>query len=220
MLWIAQERGCGEHQHARKGHADHLRLPKPFQGHIGRIQRNAIQSWRRLAADGQIILCGDEPGIAQVAAEFGVDHIPGIETNEFGTPLVSSAFRQAQNAARHDVVCYTNADLIFFPDLIQAVSAFIFPTRGVSCWSEELGTSMSMKNLRRSTNGREADIRRRVSAEGIMRGHDWIDFFVFRRHSIGPLPPFAVGRPNWDNWMIWRARKLRFAVVTSPRQRW
>jgi hypothetical protein len=191
-------------------------LPKPFQGHVGQIQRNAIRSWKRLAADVQIILCGNEPGIAQVAAEFGVDQIPEIETNEFGTPLLHSAFRQAQDAARHDIVCYTNADLIFFPDLIEALDRvssakqrFLLVGRSWDLDVEEEVVPFD--------DGCEADLRRRVAAEGVLRGTWWIDFFAFRLHSIGPLPPFAVGRPGWDNWMIWRARKLRVAVVDISR---
>ena len=47
-----------------------------------------------------------------------------------------------------------------------------------------------------------------VARTGRPRRHrssaDAIDYFVFPRDTIGPLPPFAVGRPAWDNWMIYR----------------
>ena len=62
-------------------------------------------------------------------------------------------------------------------------------------------------------DGCEAGLRRRVGAEGVSRNPWWIDFFVFRANSLGKIPPFAVGRPGWDNWMVWQARKLRFPVV-------
>ena len=41
------------------------------------------------------------------------------------------------------------------------------------------------------------------------------DYFVFPKDVLGPLPPFAVGRPGWDNWMIYRARELRVPVVDA-----
>jgi hypothetical protein len=187
-------------------------LPKPFRGHIGQIQRNAIRSWKRLVPDGQIILCGNEDGIAEVAAELGVEHIPEIETNDFGTPLVHSAFQHAQEAARQDIVCYANADLIFLPDLIEAVEIVSSAKRGflVIGRSWDLNVAEELVPL---DDRCEENLRRRTELEGAVRGIYWIDFFVFRLHSIGPLPPFAVGRPGWDNWMIWRARKLRFPVV-------
>ncbi|MGQ9834042.1 MAG: glycosyl transferase family 2, partial [Candidatus Villigracilaceae bacterium] len=64
--------------------------PKPFTDpHIAVIQRNAIQSWLRLP-DVEVILLGDEAGLAQVAAEFGVKHLPEVACNPSGTPLISS----------------------------------------------------------------------------------------------------------------------------------
>jgi len=208
-------------RHSEKRDADRPRsrlvltlfaLPKPFQGHVGQIQRNAIRSWRRLGPAVQIILCGSDAGIAEAAAGFDAEHLPDIETNSFGTPMLHSAFRQAQDAATHDIVCYANADLIFGPDLIDAVERVsaakrLFLVVGRS-WNLEIEEEFAPFD-----DSCEAELRRRVAAEGVARGVWWIDFFVFRRHSLDPVPPFAVGRPGWDNWMMWRARKLRFAVV-------
>jgi len=65
-------------------------IPKAFEGHIGIIQRNAIGSWSRLGCD--VILCGDDPGVSEAAKEVGATHIPDIDRNDYGTPLLSSAF--------------------------------------------------------------------------------------------------------------------------------
>ena len=77
--------------------------PKPFQGHIDIIQRNAIESWLRLRPQCEVILFGDEEGIAEVARELKVRHIPEVARNEYGTPLISSLFEKAQEIARYDV---------------------------------------------------------------------------------------------------------------------
>jgi hypothetical protein len=187
-------------------------VPKAFEGRVGRIQRNAIRSWKRLPGNVQIILCGSDRGIAEAAVQFRLDHIADVETNEFGTPLLHSAFRQAQDAAAHEIVCYANADLVFFPDLIEATARVSAETRGFLLVGQSWDLDVD-EELVPIDDRCEADLRRRVAAEGTVRGSWGIDFFVFRRDSLGPLPPFAVGRPGWDNWMIWRARKLRFAVV-------
>ncbi len=39
------------------------------------------------------------------------------------------------------------------------------------------------------------------------------DYFVYPREVDFGLPPFAVGRPGWDNWMIGRALQLGFPVI-------
>ena len=74
-------------------------IPKAFEGHFEVIQRNAIQSWTRLSPRCQILLFGDEKGTAEVAAELGVRHIPAVDRNEFGTPLLNSIFAQAEKDA-------------------------------------------------------------------------------------------------------------------------
>lgn len=45
--------------------------PKPFHGHIRVIQMNVIQSCVRLSPSGEIILFGEEEGIAEAASRFG-----------------------------------------------------------------------------------------------------------------------------------------------------
>ena len=59
-------------------------IPKSFEDpHINIIQRNAIQSWLQLQPKCEIILFGNDKGVAETAEEFGVKYIPEIEKNEF-----------------------------------------------------------------------------------------------------------------------------------------
>ena len=44
-------------------------IPKPFTGDIALIQRNAVRSWSALGPDVQVVLVGDESGIADAAHE-------------------------------------------------------------------------------------------------------------------------------------------------------
>jgi len=70
-------------------------VPKPFHGRIGVIQTNAIRSWVLLRPACEVILFGNEEGTAEIASRFGIRHIPDVERNEYGTPLVSSVFSTA-----------------------------------------------------------------------------------------------------------------------------
>ena len=75
--------------------------PKPFLGHTGIIQRNALESWRRLRPTAQILVFGDAEGAAEAAAAAGVRYVREIETNEYGTPLVSAVFAEAEGLPGH-----------------------------------------------------------------------------------------------------------------------
>src|SRR5207253_2790960 len=86
-------------------------IPKPFQDHIGVIQRNAIKSWLQLIPRCEIILFGNETGVMETAAEFGIKHVADIAMNEYGTPLLSDAFKRTQQIAQHRLLCYINGDI-------------------------------------------------------------------------------------------------------------
>src|SRR5258707_4106632 len=94
---------------------------KPFRGHIGIIQRNAIQSWSRLHPEVEIILFGNEEGAAEIAQELELRHEAHVECNELGTKRLDSMFARAQAIARHDLLCYINCDIILMQDFRRAI---------------------------------------------------------------------------------------------------
>ena len=91
-------------------------VPKAFNGHIDIIQRNAIKSWTLLEPRCQVILAGDDEGTDLAARDLGVEHIPNLTRNDFGTPLLDSAYQQVEDAAKYPLICYVNADLILMND--------------------------------------------------------------------------------------------------------
>src|SRR3954451_15265372 len=96
-------------------------VPKPFRGRIADIQRNAIESWRALDPDVQIILIGDEFGVLEAALEAGVEHVGELAVNERGTPRLDSAFARVESAARHPLWCFVNADIVLLDDFLPAI---------------------------------------------------------------------------------------------------
>src|SRR6266567_6846933 len=102
-------------------------IPKAFSGHADVIQRNAIRSWLAIQPRPDVILCGDDPGVAEAARELGTRHVPHLARNAFGTPILSSAFTEMSRIARHPLHCYANADIIFTRDFAEALKHVSFP---------------------------------------------------------------------------------------------
>ena len=99
--------------------------PKPFTNpHIAMIQRNAIKSWT-LLPDIEVILLGEETGLAEAAKELGVKHLPNVARNESGTPLISSMFQLARENSNSELLCIINADMILMPDFVEAAKQAI-----------------------------------------------------------------------------------------------
>jgi len=190
-------------------------IPKPFVGHVGLIQRNALRSWARLAGgDVQVIVCGDEPGCRAAAIELGCDWLGGIERNEFGTPLLNDAFAKVSGAARHDVLAYANSDIVLFDDLIDAVRSI---DRGRWLMVGQRTDLEVARGVDPSNAAEVRALRDRAGREGRLRGVQAMDYFVWtRRADLADLPPLAVGRPGWDNFFVERARyEKRIAVIDA-----
>ena len=186
-------------------------IPKPFMGHINIIQRNAIQSWLSLRPACEIILLGDDEGVKETAEEFDVLHVPDVEKNEFGTPLLSSAFSSAQKLAKNNILMYANSDVIFTQDLIEAVQrvdkpAFLMCGRR---WDLDVTEEIDFEDREWSDRLLE-----RVNNEGEPHGLSGIDYFTFPRNLIN-MPPFAVGRPGWDSWVIYDMRTRGIPVIDA-----
>ncbi len=189
-------------------------LPKPFRGHIETIQRNAIRSWTELRPAPEILLFGDDAGTAEIAQQLGLRHIPSVRRNEFGTPLVSDLFQQAQSAARHDRLCYVNSDIILLADLPPAVARIARFREEFLMVGRRLDLDLA-EPLCFDANGWGASLRSRALSQGRMNIARSIDYFVFPRNLYPPLPEMALGRFWWDNWLIWKAHAVGAAVVDA-----
>ncbi len=187
-------------------------IPKPFIGHINIIQRNAIQSWLKLRSKCEVILFGDDEGVAEAAKEFGISYIPEIEKNEFGTPLLNSAFNIAQKIAKNNILVYTNGDIIFTSALISAVQQIKKPLFLMSgrCWNLETEREINFNNA-----NWEKDLRNNIARKGKLHRYSKIDYVIFPRNLLFNIPPFAVGRAGWDNWLIYHIRSLKIPVIDA-----
>ena len=185
--------------------------PKPFRGHIATIQRNAIRSWTLLRPKPEIIVFGDEAGVAEIAHELGLPHVPDVARNEYGTPLLSDIFAKAQSMASQKLLCFINADIILMNDTVEAARRIPFPQFLMSGQRWEVAINEDWEY----SAGWEGRLRLYVQEHGRLRGPDAMDYFIFPGSLNVELPPFAVGRIGWDNWFVSYARNRKIPVVDA-----
>jgi hypothetical protein len=188
--------------------------PKPFTNpHIAVIQHNALKSWQSLGGEVEVILIGDESGLAETAAELGLLHLPEVKRNTQGTPLVSSIFALARQHSQAPLLAYVNADILLMPDFLQAsrrvaVQADQFLMVGQR-WDLDL-----RKELDFST-GWDKRLSAEVQQRGRLHPPGGSDYFIFPRSCFTGIPAFAIGRAGWDNWMIYHSRKEGWPVIDA-----
>src|SRR5215208_3906635 len=185
--------------------------PKSFTDpHIAIIQRNAIKSWT-LLSDVEVILLGEETGLAEAAYELGVKHISNVKCNERGIPLISSMFQLAREISNSDLLCVINADMILMPDFFEAAyrshklrDKFVLLSQR---WDLDITLPIEF------TEGWQNRLSSMVRRQGMLHRPAGSDFFLFPKSCYTVVPNFTIGRAGWDNWMIYKARKEKWSVI-------
>ncbi len=187
--------------------------PKPFtREHIATIQDNAIRNWQCLG-DVEVILLGDEEGMAEAAANAGIRHIREVQLNDQGTPLVSDMFQRTRQESNSPYLMCVNADMLFLPDLMQTahnvaekINDFLIVGQR---WDLDVKEKVSF------SEGWEERLASDVCKRGRLHLPAGSDYFIFPRHLYLDMPEFAIGRSGWDNWMIFQARRQAWPVIDA-----
>ena len=184
--------------------------PKSPSGPFATIERNAVMSWARLDPEGEVLLFGDDPGVADLARETGARHIPEVATTETGIPLLSDILARARDLARNDLIAYVNADIVLTSRLLAAVAR-------VAAWRRRFLITGRRTHLELAPLGFddawEDSLHDLADRQG--QRQPGTDYFVFPRDLWGEVPPFAIGREFWSCWLLSAARRRRAVVVDA-----
>jgi len=191
-----------------------LTVPKPFKDpHISIIQTNALKSWLLLGEEVDVIVLGNDEGVAEKTNQLGIRHLPNVACNDRGTPLVSSMIELARSNSESPYVCIVNADIILFPDLLQAL-------KNVAAHLQRfliLGQRWDMDVVEEIPEREEkfAILKGEVLKRGKLHPPMGSDYFIFPRECYQDIPDFAIGRAGWDNWFIFKSRWEGWPVIDA-----
>lgn len=185
--------------------------PKPFVGETRQAQRNAILSWLSLRPRCQVVLVADEPGTREVAAELGIDFVGDVARSAQGTPLVNGVFRAGAMAARSSRLCYVNADIILFSGALAAIERAFAALPGALLVGRR--TDLRLGRPIDVAGDWEPALCAEAQQRGRLHGPSGIDYFVFPRGAFRDMPPFAIGRFAWDNWILYDAAQRGMPIV-------
>lgn len=190
-------------------------IPKPFEGEAKTAQINAISSWQQMSDFVDIVLLGDEEGTRDFAEQIGVRHLPGVKTNEYGTPLISSAFELVRRETTSPYLAYCNSDVILFRDFQDAITQLILMERFDNFLAIGRRTNLKVDRLLDFTSEREQnELQQQIKQNGKLDAVVCKEYFVFPRQAFEEVPDFVVGRGNWDNWMVHQAKLDQIPVIS------
>jgi hypothetical protein len=186
-----------------------ITTPRPFIGHYGVIQRNAIKSWLALRPECEIILIGNEEGTAETAKEFGIGHISNVVCAESGLRHMDSMLEVAQNTAKGDIIAWMNADTMIIGNLTEVVNSINKPIflMGAQRWNLDVNEELE--------GDWEYKILESLKVHGKLSPPDSGNIIVFPKGLFRNVPPFISGRCCDDNWLYYKIRSLGFPLVDA-----
>jgi hypothetical protein len=190
--------------------------PKPFQdAHIITIQRNALRSWQAMGAEVDVLVIGDDAGVAENCKKLGVRCLPDVRRNAHGTPLISSMLELARENSRSPYLAIVNTDIILFADVLEAI-------RNAAKKFQQfvlVGQRWDMDVTQEIQGGEKAFAKLKGQVKTLARLHPPMgsDYFVYPRSCYEKIPDFAIGRAGWDNWFIFNSRFNGWPLVDATR---
>lgn len=193
--------------------------PRPFHDEFKIIQLNAIKSWTLLERDCQILLFEDEESTTSesISNLRGIEVINQYKTNEFGTPLIDDVFKIAREKSKFDILVHVNSDIILFPEFVDSLldvskkflnqNFLLLGQRWDLDISEDINFNEDWK----------AEILKKIDKEGVLHGESGIDYWVFPKEYIPKPPPFCVGRPGMDTWLLSNSLRNNIPVINASK---
>ena len=190
--------------------------PKAFVGAAETSQRNAVWSWKQLGPDVEVLLIGDEDGIEVASRELGTRHVPSVRRSPAGVPLLNDVFRVGQEHARASCCVFVNTDIVFGPDLMHAVAVARDWSHRFLMVGQRWDTPIDHR-LDELGGDWWGHTRERALSAGKLDSPLWIDYFAFPTGQYTDLPSFVIGRPGYDNWLVWHTRSRVIPVVDASK---
>ncbi len=173
-----------------------LSSPKPFIGHAGIIQRNAILSWLAVHPEAEVIIYGDSKGTADVCCEMGVHHVANISCSPSGIPYFNSIVNHASTYGRHDVQCYINCDILMTKWVTNVTKLLSFQQYLVI--GQRINLADGIEYSMPSANWKEDIIKFIETEKAYLEDASGMDYFIFPRGLWKDLPSLVIGRGGYD----------------------
>ncbi|CAE7940337.1 unnamed protein product, partial [Symbiodinium sp. KB8] len=182
------------------------------------IQSSVIRALAALRPHVALVVFTDDPGIAQEVRDLGAAAVTdGFRAAPYGAPYLRDMYAWVRQHSQSPFYGFMNADILFGPDLVDAVDVVL---RGIA--NGTLGKRVLVTGRRFNVemplpfaDGHAWSVPEGASASDVSRIHHsmrdrakaflpgGLDFFFIARGTWNwsAIPDFAPGRITYDTWL-------------------
>jgi hypothetical protein len=187
---------------------------KDFTGINRSNQLNAIRSWLFSTYKPEVIIFGRSIGIDELGSYPNLKIIEEIKTTATGAPYANEMFNMVSATASNDICCFLNADILLtdkFFEIVKEVHQKIRTKYLLVGERIDVGVDSEMN----FSQGWGKDFVRQYGSSFKDHPPAGSDYFVFPKGQYygTVLPELYIGRPGWDNFMIYHALKNKYKLT-------
>lgn len=186
-----------------------LTTTKPFNDVFGFRQVNSITSWIKLKNIETEVYVFTEEDIKKHFDESVRDFVNIVNDFEKSEDSRIPTFRSmwdfgcSKIKSENDLVCYLNSDILITSSFSETVNSILQQIKDKKFgifgqrvdWSRPQVIDFNSHNWDQILTEKEKDNLTLHPACGA-------DFFIGNKNTLGELPFFYVGRPNYDRWLV------------------
>lgn len=190
-------------------------IPRAFQGTAVTDQRNAILSWK-LAGAKEVVLWGNDAGVGLAAQVLLCKHSMQVRRTANGTPTIDVPFAGMRAAFPQALLLYANCDIVFLSGILRLaeICSAAFPTF-LATGRRWNAPGLAGKTIDFEVEGWHQQAWADAQVGGAYHRHSGEDWFLFPAGLYQEVPPFAIGRSAWDNWLLLDAQRRGVPTVDA-----
>ena len=166
---------------------------RPFENEFDAIQRTAIASWQTQGVDTQVVLFGDDLDSRLIAKGLGINWLPSKVT-PMNYPSFAHLFIDIETHYPSDWYLEVSSDIV--------LSGLNIALPILESWAHLFTRPLVI--------GQRIDVEVGPHSRVIPQYHppSAVDYFLYKKGTLGDIPLFNIGRTVYDNWLVWAARDL------------
>lgn len=187
---------------------------KDFQGRNRVNQLNAIRSWLAAPCLTEVIIFGRSTGIEELGCHPNLKIVDQVRISDTGAPYGNEMFDIVNRIAKYSICSYVNADILLTDKFFETIHAI---NKKIKKNYLLVGARIDadVDELIDFSSGWKKKMHDKYT--GCFQTHAPVgsDYFVFPKgqYHSGNMPDLLIGRPGWDIWMLFNARKRNFQLV-------
>ena len=177
-----------------------------------------VKNWLSLRPYLIPVVFTNESTIANECRRQGFDVLPVRVTAAGGIPVLKYMYEDTMNTYSSSFYGYSNSDILFSETLIQTLSWILNTSINFTNPIMIVGKRTNVSRLKLNDTLSWKKFHAVALCRGVVFAGKAEDYFITSRsYPWNDIPEVVIGRPAYDNWIVYNARKNNHTLIDATK---